>query len=164
MALFCIFADLFYVWLNSRSQLDSPHCVHIPWVITASSQPFQTQHSLFVMLPLFSPSDSVLKNLPAKRRPEFNPWVRKIPWRGEWQLIPVFLPGQSHGQGSLEGCSPWGHRVGHDWVPKQQVSFHQVKFINNMYIISNLSMYCPTFSKEEIKVFYATNTLLGLGV
>ena len=22
---------------------------------------------------------------------------------------PVFLPGESHGQGSLAGCSPWGH-------------------------------------------------------
>ena len=50
-------------------------------------------------------------------------------------------------------------RVGHDLVPKQkQVSFHQVKFINNIYILSNLSMYCPTFSKEEIKVFYTTST------
>ena len=27
---------------------------------------------------------------------------------------PVFLPGESHGQGSLAGYSPLGHRVGHD--------------------------------------------------
>ena len=26
----------------------------------------------------------------------------------------VFLPGKSRGQGSLAGCSPWGHRVRHD--------------------------------------------------
>ena len=26
----------------------------------------------------------------------FNPWVRKIPWRREWQLTPVFLPRESH--------------------------------------------------------------------
>ena len=25
-----------------------------------------------------------------------------------------FLPGESHGQRSLAGCSPWGCRVGHD--------------------------------------------------
>ena len=32
-----------------------------------------------------------------------------------------FLPGKSHGQRSLEGYSPWGHkRVGHDLVTKQQ--------------------------------------------
>ena len=28
----------------------------------------------------------------------FNPWVGKIPWRTAWQLTPVFLPGESHGQ------------------------------------------------------------------
>ena len=27
---------------------------------------------------------------------------------------PVFLPGEFHGQRSLVGYSPWGHRVGHD--------------------------------------------------
>ena len=26
------------------------------------------------------------------RRPGFNPWVRKIPWRRKWQPTPVFLP------------------------------------------------------------------------
>ena len=42
------------------------------------------------------------------RRPEFDPWVRKTPWRRKWQLTPVFLPGKSHGQRSLVGYSPWG--------------------------------------------------------
>jgi len=37
---------------------------------------------------------------------EFDPWVRKIPWRRAWQLIPVFLPGESQGQRSLAGYSP----------------------------------------------------------
>ena len=41
-------------------------------------------------------------------RPGFNPWVGKIPWRRKWQPTPVFLPGESHGQRSLAGCSPWG--------------------------------------------------------
>ena len=36
-----------------------------------------------------------------------DPWVGKIPWRKEW---PVFLPGESHGQRSLRGYSPWGHK------------------------------------------------------
>ena len=33
-----------------------------------------------------------------------------IPWRRKWQPTPVFLPGQSHGQRSLAGYSPWGHK------------------------------------------------------
>ena len=31
-----------------------------------------------------------------------------IPWRMNWQPTPVFLPGQSRGQRSLEAYSPWG--------------------------------------------------------
>ena len=33
-----------------------------------------------------------------------------IPWRGAWQSIPVFFPGESHGQKSLEGYSPQGRK------------------------------------------------------
>ena len=29
-------------------------------------------------------------------------------WRGKWQPTPVFLPGESQGQGSLVGCHLWG--------------------------------------------------------
>ena len=36
--------------------------------------------------------------------------VRKIPWRTEWLPTPVFLPGEFHGQRSLVGYSPWGHK------------------------------------------------------
>ena len=43
------------------------------------------------------------------RRPGFDPWVGKIPWRRKWQPTPVLLPGKSHGQRSLVGYSPWGH-------------------------------------------------------
>ena len=36
-------------------------------------------------------------------------------WRRKWQPTPVFLPGESQGQGTLVGCRLWGRRVGHDW-------------------------------------------------
>ena len=29
-------------------------------------------------------------------------------WRRKWQATPVFLPGESQGQGSLVGCRLWG--------------------------------------------------------
>ena len=48
----------------------------------------------------------MVKNLLQCRRPEFNLWVGKIPWRREWLLTP-FLPGKSHGQRRLVGYSPW---------------------------------------------------------
>ena len=38
-------------------------------------------------------------------------------WRRQWQPIPVFLSGKSHGQRSLAGYSPWSwQRVRHDWA------------------------------------------------
>ena len=45
----------------------------------------------------------MVKNLPAMNpgRPGFEPWAGKIPWRRAWQLTPVFLPGEYHGQRSL---------------------------------------------------------------
>ena len=55
-----------------------------------------------------------VKDPPAKCRKHwtcrFDPWVRKIPWRSKRQPALVFLPGEFHGQRSLEGYSPWGHR------------------------------------------------------
>ena len=40
----------------------------------------------------------------------FDPWVRRISCRRKWQPTPVFFPGQSHGQRSLAGYNPWGHK------------------------------------------------------
>ena len=31
-------------------------------------------------------------------------------WRRKWQPTPVFLPGEFHGQRSLAGYGPWGHK------------------------------------------------------
>ena len=60
------------------------------------------------------PGGTVVKNLPANAGNTgdrgFNPWVGKSPWRKKWQPIPVLLPGKSHGQRSLAGNNPCGHR------------------------------------------------------
>ena len=50
------------------------------------------------------------------RRPRFDPWVGKIPWRRAWQPTPVFLPGESpwtEEPGGLQFIRM--ERVGHDW-------------------------------------------------
>ena len=47
----------------------------------------------------------------------FNPWIRKIPWRRKWQSTPEFLLGKSHGQRSMAGYIPLGHKsVRHNLV------------------------------------------------
>ena len=50
---------------------------------------------------------SVVKNLPA------NAGGVKFPWKREWQPTPVSLPGEFHGQRSLEGFMG-SHRVRHN--------------------------------------------------
>ena len=57
--------------------------------------------------------------------PMWETWVRslgwEVPWRRKWQPTLVSLPGKSHGQRSLVGCSPWdGRRVGHNLATQQQ--------------------------------------------
>ena len=46
----------------------------------------------------------VVKNLlPNAEDIGLDPSIEKIPWRRAWQPIPVFLPGESHGQRSFRG-------------------------------------------------------------
>ena len=56
----------------------------------------------------------MVKNPPAIAGNE-EMWVgslglEDLSWRRQWQPITVFLPRESHGQGSLAGYSPWGRR------------------------------------------------------
>ena len=48
-------------------------------------------------------------------------------WRSKWQATPVFLPGESQGWGSLEGCRLWGHTESDTteatWQQQQQHTF-----------------------------------------
>ena len=56
----------------------------------------------------------VIKNPPANagiiRDAGSIPRFGMMPWRKAWQPTPVFLPGESHGQRSLAGYSPWSHK------------------------------------------------------
>ena len=56
------------------------------------------------------------KSLPTMWIPGFEPWVRKIPWRRKWKPTPVFLPTKVHEWRSLADYSPWGRRIGHNWM------------------------------------------------
>ena len=61
------------------------------------------------------------------KRPESDPWVKKAPWRREWQPTPVFLLGESHGQRSLVGYSPLGHKESD--MTKQLTTNRTMRFI-----------------------------------
>ena len=75
------------------------------------------------------------KNPSAKQETGFSPWIGKTPPhththpKKEWQPTPVFLPGESHGQGSLAGYSPWGHKKSD--MTKQLTLFYSPQYCSN---------------------------------
>ena len=76
-----------------------------------------TQGLTIIIAPLwgFSSGSAVKVHLQC-RKPGFNPWVRKIPWRRAWQLTPAILPGKSHRLRSLVGYSPPGVAKSWTWL------------------------------------------------
>ena len=60
------------------------------------------------------PGGSVVKNLPGSARDTGGkgsiPGLGRCPWRRKQQPTPGFLGQKSHGQRSLLGYAPWGHR------------------------------------------------------
>ena len=50
----------------------------------------------------------MVKNLSAVQETQVQFLGQESPWRRKWEPTSVFLPGESHGQRSLVGYSPWG--------------------------------------------------------
>ena len=132
----CVLLCIFLVWIRlyymspSSHAFSTWHCV-LETLSCCSRRPIAltNAHTVFLRInvtyepaPVYEHLDcfQVPKGLPWRfrwrrirlwrRRPELDPWVETIPWRREWQPTPVFLPGKSHGQKSLVGSSPWGHK------------------------------------------------------
>ena len=68
------------------------------------------------------------------KRLGFDSWVQKIPWRRAWQPSPVFLPGESHGQRSLEGYPAWGLN---EWDTEATVGLTQQRQIKGWLVPSS---------------------------
>ena len=52
----------------------------------------------------------LVKGLPAVRETQVQSLGQEDALQEGMQPTPVFLPGESHGQKSPEGYSPWGHK------------------------------------------------------
>ena len=73
------------------------------------------------------PGGSVVKNPPASAGDSGSiPGSGRSPWRRKWQLTPVFLPGESHGQRNLVGYSLWGCK---EWGMTEQLNYNIRKFL-----------------------------------
>ena len=67
-------------------------------------------NSIYIGIPRWLSSKESACQCRRHRRCRFNSCVRKTPWRNKWQPTPIFLLGNSHGQTSLVGYSPWGRQ------------------------------------------------------
>ena len=90
----------------------------------------------------------MVKSLPVSA----DSWVGKIPWRRNWQSIPVFLPGKSHGQRSLVGCSPWGCK-------ESDMTAHTQKQTRKQHGVDTQVHLCPSMSGISAEPILAVNIL-----
>ena len=67
------------------------------------------------------------------KRHRFDPRLRKIPRRREWQSTPIFLPGESHGQRTLVGYSPQSHKESDRTESTWHTSMHTHLYIDRYY-------------------------------
>ena len=88
----------------------------------------------------------VAKNLPANSRDvrdsgRLRPWEEKISRRRALQHTPVLLPGESHGQRSLQATV---HRVAKSWTRPKKYKMCQIK--KKKKKIRNQKTYTPSLA------------------
>ena len=118
MGRFYFFQSPFFPWKNFIQLAGVETSKHLTW----------TQKNKGLWLNVSFPGGSVVKNPPAMQETRFNPCVGKIPWRRKWLPTPVFLPGESLGQRSLVGYSPWGHKSWR-WLNNRAVTLLNIVII-----------------------------------
>ena len=95
-----------------------------------------------------------VKHLPQCRKPRFDSWVGKIPWRRKQKPTLVTLPGKSYGWRSLVGYSPLGRK---ESDTTEQLHFH---FTFLTYFTPNVSYMVTNSSflklKEEFRCAHDT--------
>ena len=89
-------------------------------------QMLKGKNNISVIFHLGFPSASVVKNLLAKQETRALSLGQEDPLKKAMASTPVFLPGEPHGQRSLTGYSPWGHKGVRLDLAKQQLLTHIV--------------------------------------
>jgi len=72
--------------------------------------------------------------------------TQENPLEKKMATTPVFLPGESHGQRSLVGYSPWGRkRVRHNWITKHKQQYSIVYMCHIFFIHSSIDGHLGCF-------------------
>jgi len=91
-------------------------------------------------------------------------------WRRRWQPTPVFLPGESQGQGSLVGCRLWG-RTESDTTEATWQAAAALQHLEQGFPMANIALSCiqhyPNLaepSSETAAAIPVPGHQLGLGL
>ena len=85
---------------------------------------------------------SLMASLVAQTVKCLHPWVGKIPWRRKWQLTPVLLSGKSHGQRSLVGYNPWGHKESDTTERLHSLHLAEYNTLGSMFLLLSFWKCC----------------------
>ena len=102
-------ATQIYIWKKNPVFIEKDCCLRRPELSRSRESEIIVTIIFKGLLSWCSGEESASQCRRHKRR-GFDSLVRKIPWRRKWQPPRVFLFGKSHGQRSLGGCNPWGHK------------------------------------------------------
>ena len=89
-----------------------------------------------------------VKNLPVMQETRVRSLGWEDPWRRKWQLTSVFLFGESHGQRSLAGSSPSGHK-GSEMTERLSMHTQIFSYIHICFILALSTLICQ-FSVFEL--------------
>ena len=76
------------------------------------------------------------------------------PWRRAWQPTPVFLPVESHGQRSLVGYSPYGHKESNmtEWL-STQLNDPKCHGLTSFLLIYQRGVYCARLCTHIMQLY-----------
>ena len=112
----------------------------VPWVVlTVSIQ------DIFCPFPGGSDGKEFACNV---EDPGSTPGSGRFPgeWNGNW-------PGKLHGQRSLVGYSPWGHKVRHDWATNTCPSRVLITLFPNIYLLF-LQPWAVIAYQKDLQIFF----------
>ena len=98
------------------------------------------------------------------KRHEFDPLSQEDPLRRPWQHTPVFLPGESYGQRSLVGDSPWGHKESDSTEVTEHISWYSEDEREFFVVLSTERLFCsfPLILVGSVTCFYQQNAAEGV--
>ena len=131
------FPKCFIYWTHSMWDLSSPtrdqtYSLHQELRILTTGPSGKSRYSIYIVFGLPGGSDSKESACNAGHVSSI-PGLGRFPWRREWLPTPVCWPGEFHGQRSLVGYSPWGHKESETTEHFHYIVFATIYRISTLY-------------------------------